>query len=397
MTPAKKTSTGSQSSSGKSQPPRETKRVVHALDFLDNPESSVAASITLLVGNESFLKRLAVDQITASYPQDDGQPHETLDGAQLEWRDLTSQLSTGSLFCPDQPRLIIVENADRLVSAYRAKLERYLDEPCGATHLLLLLDTLPSNTRIYQIAAAKHRIIQCSTPTGWGGRGVDTARIARWLRVRATKTHRVELDPKAAEILLDRIGPQFGLLDQEVARLAVLRLPETYLSVEFVETHVGTWRMRTGWELIDAMLRGDAPKALEMLGRLLDSGESDPNLVFGQISWALRQYAAATRIVQRAERAGQRPDIVAALAAASVRDIPRGNLQQAAACLRQIGRRRASRLYRWLLETDLALKGSHSQPHRARFALEHLILKLARWPESTEPRVSRPPDAPTPL
>jgi hypothetical protein len=34
-------------------------------------------------------------------------------------------------------------------------------------------------------------------------------------------------------------------------------------------------------------------------------------------------------------------------------------------------------MYQWLHETDRALKGSHSDNRRARFALESLFLKMA--------------------
>jgi DNA polymerase-3 subunit delta len=44
----------------------------------------------------------------------------------------------------------------------------------------------------------------------------------------------------------------------------------------------------------------------------------------------------------------------------------------------QLGRKRAGQLYRWLLELDLALKGSHSQDDRARWALEQLVLRMAK-------------------
>jgi hypothetical protein len=43
-----------------------------------------------------------------------------------------------------------------------------------------------------------------------------------------------------------------------------------------------------------------------------------------------------------------------------------------------LGRQRAGQLYRWLLELDLALKGSHSQEDRARWALEELVLRMAK-------------------
>jgi hypothetical protein len=36
------------------------------------------------------------------------------------------------------------------------------------------------------------------------------------------------------------------------------------------------------------------------------------------------------------------------------------------------------KLYRWLLELDLGLKGSHSSEHAARFLLELLFMRLSK-------------------
>jgi DNA polymerase-3 subunit delta len=54
-----------------------------------------------------------------------------------------------------------------------------------------------------------------------------------------------------------------------------------------------------------------------------------------------------------------------------------GALEENENRLRQIGRQRAEQLHRWLLEADLALKGSHSRDHRARLVLEQIIFRLA--------------------
>jgi DNA polymerase-3 subunit delta len=63
--------------------------------------------------------------------------------------------------------------------------------------------------------------------------------------------------------------------------------------------------------------------------------------------------------------------------AAGFRGFPE-ELKKAERQLRQIGSARAGKLYQWLLETDLALKGSHSGKDRARFAIERLFLRLAK-------------------
>ena len=69
-----------------------------------------------------------------------------------------------------------------------------------------------------------------------------------------------------------------------------------------------------------------------------------------------------------------------ALTSAGFRDWPIGSVAAAENRLKQLGRQRGGQLYRWLLELDLALKGSHSQDDRARWALEQLLLRMAKQP-----------------
>src|SRR5436853_146986 len=115
---------------------------------------------------------------------------------------------------------------------------------------------------------------------------------------------------------------------------------------------------------------------MAQLDRLLHAGEH-PLALVGSLSWSLRRYAAATRIFQQAERAGQKITLREALTQAGFRDWPIGSVAAAEKRLIQLGRKRAGQLYRWLLELDLALKGSHSQDDRARWALEQLVLRMA--------------------
>ena len=131
-------------------------------------------------------------------------------------------------------------------------------------------------------------------------------------------------------------------------------------------------------------------RPLSQLERLLQSVDH-PVALFGQFSWSLRRFAAATRLFQRAERQGKQAE---APRGSGGRRIPRlaqkGTLQRAERQLIQMGRDRAGQLYRWLLEADLALKGSHSSPDRARFVLEQLILRLAKQSSRRVPPAAGP-------
>jgi DNA polymerase-3 subunit delta len=189
--------------------------------------------------------------------------------------------------------------------------------------------------------------------------------------------HQVSLDRESAQLLLDLTGPSFGVLDQDLAKLSLLVKPGEKVTAEAVQQIVGGWRTKTTWDLVDAAASGDAGDALVQLDRLLQSGEH-PLALVGSISWSLRRFAAATRIFQQAERRGDKLPLKEALSQAGVRDWPFGALAAAEKRLMQLGRQRAGRLYRWLLELDLALKGTHSADDRARWALEQLILRMSK-------------------
>ena len=91
------------------------------------------------------------------------------------------------------------------------------------------------------------------------------------------------------------------------------------------------------------------------------------------MSSTLRRFATATRIVQQAEASGERPSLRTALEAAGFKSFVLGKAESQ---LRQLGRERGERLYTWLLETDLGLKGQSAQEPRA--VLEQLIVRMAK-------------------
>jgi DNA polymerase-3 subunit delta len=199
----------------------------------------------------------------------------------------------------------------------------------------------------------------------------------KWIVGWGKSQHGVVIDREAAQHSLDLTGPAFGVLDQDLAKLALFVQPGQKITAEMVQQIVGGWRTKTTWELVDAAAGGDAAEALLQLDRLLQSGEH-PLALLGSIGWSLRRYAAATRAFEQAERRGEKISLREALTRVGVRDWPFGALAAAEQRLIQLGRRRAGKLYRSLLELDLSLKGTHSADDRARWALEQLILRMAK-------------------
>jgi DNA polymerase-3 subunit delta len=353
---------------------------IHAFDFLEAPQSHAAAAVCVLFGDELFLRRLSAARLRGLLlgEDEDETPYATFDGAEVEWRDVRDELATVSLFGGGR-RLAVVEDADKFVSQYREELGQYVERPRGGSSLVLIVDAWASNTRLYKQVDKTGLQIECRAPLvpKKKNKEIDERRVAQWIVAWGGSQHAVKLSAQAASQLLEHLGPELGLLDQELAKLALYAPVGGKVSPELVNEVVGGWRAKTTWDLIDAAVDGDAAEALRQLDRLLQAGQA-PQALFGQVAWSLRRYAVATRIFQQAERQRRRVDLGGALTQAGFKDWPKGTLAKAEQRLKQLGRDRAGQLFSWLLDADLKLKGTHSHADRGRFVLETLFLRLAR-------------------
>jgi DNA polymerase-3 subunit delta len=352
---------------------------MHAFDFLESNGLKLAP-VYVVFGEDAFLAKLAVRRVRtmALGGDSDDVPDAVFDGADAQWRDVNDELSTVSLFGGER-RVVEISDADTFVSAHRGKLEEYVQRPSSTSVLLLRVKSWPATTRLYKLIEEAGTAVDCGPPTKPSGRSkqLDSKRVLDWIVARCEMVQRAKLTRPAAEELLELIGFELGRIEQELAKLATYVGEGGSISADTVAEVVGGWRAKTTWELLDAATEGDADEALRQLDRLLHSGES-VQAIFGAMSWSLRRFADATRIVQRMEREGKRINLPAALEQAGFRKWPRQAIESAERQLRQIGRERAGKLYRWLLDLDLALKGTHATPDRARFALEQMIVRLSK-------------------
>lgn len=338
-----------------------------ATEFLTKP--SEIPPICVVFGDDDFLRRQVIIGVRdAVLGEEDAEISLTrFEGRGAKLPDVLGELETVAMFGTGR-RLVIVEQADEFVTRYRAELEGYTSKPLMAGVLLLELKSFPANTRLYKAVAAKGKAIDASVPKG--------GELVRWLTAWARRNHAAELTAPAAETLIELTGPELGILDQEVAKVALSTGADGRITPELVKRNVGTWRAKTAWQMLDAALDGKVPEALRQLELLLGAGEQ-PIGVLGQISYSLRQMAAATRLIVQREATGRRTPVAEALHEAGVRSFV---VRKVEPRLRRLGRRRAEQLYRWLLEADLDLKGASSAPPR--LVLERLIVRLAVSPST---------------
>lgn len=375
--------------------PRGVARSPHAVDalpFLMKPADYPARLACVVAGDDGYLRhevRVALcgqlfqtacnpvsaggQAVAAGQADEELYDLTTFVGREAELSDVLDVLHERSLF-GTQKRVVVVEDADPFVKRYRAKLEGYVERPVRDALLILDLQSWLKTTRLAKAISKIGLTVNCRVPQQ--GREATTLvkQLKDWLIHTAQCEHGVQLQRPAVDLLLERMPREVGILYQEVAKLALLAEPKTrVIDRPLVDEHVGSWRARKTWDMIDAAAEGRADDALLQLDRLIAAGE-DPHALLPQMASTLRRFTLAVRLYENASRQGQQLSLKLALEQVG---IPKFKLRSAEDQLRQIGRVRARQLLGWLLAADLELKGYNSTAPRARRVLETLIVRLS--------------------
>lgn len=348
---------------------------LHAFEFFETDPAKIQSGVIVLFGDENFLKTICLRKIRDAFLSDSTAEvnFSKMDADRTTWMDVRDDLSTVSLFGGDGPRVVCLADADKFVSNYREELERWIPAAVGSGVLIIEVGGWRSNTRIYKALDKSGMQVDCRLPTSRNGKSIDYRGLAKWATHWGKKNYRLKLSLAVIEHLMDLVGPDLGIIDQNLAKLSLYLDEKTAVTIEHIDDYVGGWQVKTVWELVDLALSGKTGEALSLLDRLLQNGDS-PNALLGQIGWSLRRVASAFEAATRYSRKGIRQNTNEVLESAGYR-YP-AEQKKAIQQLKKIGRRKGLQYYRMLLECDLALKSSHSHGSRARIALEKLLFGL---------------------
>ncbi|GAB6165387.1 hypothetical protein JCM19992_13870 [Thermostilla marina] len=328
-----------------------------AFEFAGRKRLSPKGGFCVLEGTEPFLRALALERLRKLFgDRDDECDIRRFDGKSTELRDVVGEVATRSMF--GGTRVALIDDADAFLKKFRDKLETFLESPPATGFLILSVQSWPKNTRLAKLADKEGAwVIDCTPPKPQ----TLVEILTKWAEAR----YGLALQREAAELLIDLVGPNPGVLDQEVAKLANVVSPGRPITVAIVEENVSAWHAKAVWDMLDAALDGRPHEALVMLDRLINAGEN-PVGIFGMIAPTLRRYATAAHILLHPR--GRPIPIPAALEQAGFRKF---TLRNAEARLKRLGRYRTAQLVRWLNEADLAMKGA--RPSDPRWMLERLL------------------------
>ena len=168
-----------------------------------------------MFGDERFLRRLAVNELRQQVlGQADAEFSLTrFDGETAQMRDVMDELSTVALFGGGR-RLVVIDDADDFVSEHRAELEDYVATPKASGVLVLEISAWPKTTRLYKALDSERAADRLQGPgcTRAGRNGLTS-----WSRSGTERSS----NPRRRKCCVEIVGPELGLLDQELAKLAV--------------------------------------------------------------------------------------------------------------------------------------------------------------------------------
>ena len=342
---------------------------MHATEYLRGPGSHKLGPVVALAGTERFLKLAALQEITRTVigPRGDDLSVSHYGGGNLEWKTVADALLTNSMWSPVQ--VVVVDDADEFVSEQRSHFEKYVDKPAKKSVLVLDVKSFPATTNLAKKVAKVGLILECSQ--------LKPPAMIAWVTERAKVHYQKTLERGAGPLLVELIGTEFGLLDQELAKLTAYAGQAETITTASVEKLVGGWKAETTWKMTDALRDGNFAHAMDLLDKLLISGEA-PLKLLGGVAFVFRPVGRAQELIGQGQGVGE------ALATAGVKPFSLGGMT---AYVNRVGRPRCERINGWLLEADMDLKGSGTAlPDRV--ILERLFFRLAA-PKPVAPRPAR--------
>jgi len=286
-----------------------------------------------LVGADAFVQLQKLRQLLSELGPDI--QRADVDGERAELADVLDELRSFAMF--GGAKVVVVRSADAFLTRFREHLEAYVAQPSEGSTLILRLESLPSNQRIYKAIAKAGGIESCDTPKD----------VARWVIAQAKEAHRVSIAPDAARLLVDLVGGDLGRLDTELAKLA-LQGDGAAIGADEVRGAVSFQRERQMWDMTNELACGRPAEALRRWRQLV---QLEPSAEFRAVTW-LGMWLENVRKAVTMKRDGVQPFVIAQQLRIWPREIQGPFLQTAEA----LGERGAARATDLLAEADLRSK-----------------------------------------
>lgn len=180
-----------------------------------------------------------------------------------------------------EKRVVVLEQADKFISANRTVLEKYFDNPSTTGILLLTVNKWDARTKLAKKLPKIGKLITAKQPKG--------KNLQSRLRKYAAEVCNKQLAPAAAELLIELAGDETARLYSEIEKLALYENESKIITEKHIEDIIGHNRFFNAFNVIDACLTGDTAGAVERLRNMFAEDKSTEYTVVGAFAYHARK------------------------------------------------------------------------------------------------------------
>ncbi len=182
------------------------------------------------------------------------------------------------------------KEADEVVSANRAILERYFEKPSASGVLILTVSSWPSNTRLAKKLSQNGQLIEIGE--------LNSKSLVSYIQNYAREQHNKELSYNAAQMLVEFIGEETGMLCSEIDKLAAFASSAKMITEKDIAAVCGHNRIFGTFEIIDLMTAGQTGQALLKLRSMFQSDKTAEYTIVGAFAWHFRRMFNAAAMLK---------------------------------------------------------------------------------------------------
>ncbi len=248
--------------------------------------------ICVLHGPEQWLKSRYLQDLRKALDTAHGETETfSFDGNTASLANALDELRSYALM--QHHKIVLIDNAQEFVKEHRKALERYAEAPVDHATLVLRSDTWNKGT-LDKLIATVGAVVKCEP--------LKPAAAKSWLVKRCQAEHGKTIEPAAASLLVDRLGPDLMTLDSELAKLSLMVQPGEPIIRGLVEQVVGKSSDEKAWEVQEAVLTGlsshSSGQAIAKVRELIDLAGQAEVLVMYFVADLVRKLNVAVLMKQ---------------------------------------------------------------------------------------------------
>lgn len=309
--------------------------------------------IVVLAGKEMYLRSAWLEDIREKLGAAHGNVEVIRFAGTASPAEVLDECRSPSLMVPH--KLVVVDEADQFVKGddRRAIVERYAETPSEDATLVLRAEVWHSG-KLDKLIEKVGTIVECNE--------VTLPEAIKWATRRVSKRHGREIEPEAAELLVERVGVDLARLDGELAKLSSATAEGETISASTVADLVGLTREQTVWLIQNVALEGDVERSLRFVRELVEVSRVPPLLIrFAIVDLLKKLHGMAAWM--HGGRSGARPNIW-----------PRDVAESIARAAGRVERGALLGLYERAMEADYEAKRGHGDELRG---VEMLLVRFS--------------------